>query len=365
MRIDARHFNILIVDDNPKNIQVLGSLLREEGYQIEFAIDGFSALEWIEGEEFDLILLDIMMPGMSGFEVCKKIISSDKNNDVPIIFLSAKTDYESIVEGFEIGAVDYITKPFNSKELLCRVHTHLDLRFQKKELLKANAEKDKFYSIVAHDIKNPFTSLITSMELFEQVFDKSDKDQLKPRLKKIKNDIDSIVSASTNLLQWAKHQSQKVEIYPIQLCLIDIVSEVAEFYNSSLSNKNIRLTIQISPQINVHFDRDQLGIVLRNLISNAIKFSQKDGEIILKAAKNEGHILLDIKDEGIGIPEHILNNLFDLSTKTTRLGTSNEKGTGLGMLLVREFVETNKAKLKIISKEGAGTQISLEFPDIN
>jgi CheY-like chemotaxis protein len=132
----AAETSILIVDDNPKNLQILGNYLQNEGYHVEFAMEGDSALKWVERMEFDLILLDIMMPGRDGYDVCKMIKSVPVKQKIPIIFLTAKTDTESIIKGFDAGAVDYITKPFNQKELLARVRTQIELKKNRDEIAK-------------------------------------------------------------------------------------------------------------------------------------------------------------------------------------------------------------------------------------
>jgi DNA-binding response OmpR family regulator len=129
---------ILLVDDNPRNLQVLGKLLQEEKYEIEFAVNGEATLEWLKNKHFDLILLDLNMPGMNGFEVCKKIRLDNKLSEVPVIFLSAESERESILKGFEVGAQDYVTKPFDSRELLARVRTQLDLKSKTEKLEKVN-----------------------------------------------------------------------------------------------------------------------------------------------------------------------------------------------------------------------------------
>jgi len=129
---------ILIVDDNPQNLQVLGTILKDNTYKIEFSINGEAALKWLESRHFDLILLDINMPGMGGFEVCRKLRSNPEMNNIPIIFLSADTDRESILKGFELGAQDYVTKPFDSRELLVRVRTQLKLKDSLEKLEKFN-----------------------------------------------------------------------------------------------------------------------------------------------------------------------------------------------------------------------------------
>ena len=139
--MDTAHPNgpvILIVDDNPHNLQVLGNLLREEKYEIEFAVSGEATLDWLKNRQFDLILLDINMPGMNGFEVCKKIRSNKEPYEIPIIFLSAESERESILKGFEVGAQDFVIKPFDSRELLARVKTQLELKSKTEKLEKIN-----------------------------------------------------------------------------------------------------------------------------------------------------------------------------------------------------------------------------------
>ncbi|HOK50531.1 MAG TPA: response regulator, partial [Bacteroidales bacterium] len=132
-----------MVDDNPKNLQLLGTTLRNEGFQVEFATNGRIALNWVSKKNFDLILLDIMMPELSGYEVCEQIRKIKEYDDVPIIFLTAKTEKESVVYGFKVGAQDYITKPFDTAELLARVRTHLELRYNKLELKNINHNLEK------------------------------------------------------------------------------------------------------------------------------------------------------------------------------------------------------------------------------
>lgn len=195
--------SILIVDDTPKNLQVLGNTLKLENYKVEFAINGFQALEWIEKKEFDLILLDVMMPEMDGYEVCEKIRTDDKNKNLPIIFLTAKTDSESIVRGFEIGAQDYITKPFNTAELLVRVKTQLELKNSRKkleslnewldgevknrtvELEKTNTDlelannqllgldkaKTDFLTIISNEIRTPLNGIMGTLHILKDKID--------------------------------------------------------------------------------------------------------------------------------------------------------------------------------------------------
>ncbi|HEY9124581.1 MAG TPA: response regulator, partial [Bacteroidales bacterium] len=194
-------FSILMVDDNPKNLQLLGTNLRNEGYRVEFATNGKMALSWVEKRVFDLILLDIMMPEMSGYEVCQKIRLKAEYNDVPIIFLTAKVEKESVVHGFKLGAQDYITKPFDIAELMARVRTHLELRYHRKMLIEVNANLEKivqertlelqhankqlslandelmklekakaeFLHIIAHEIRTPLNGIKGSVQIMKDL----------------------------------------------------------------------------------------------------------------------------------------------------------------------------------------------------
>ncbi len=132
---DISDYPILVVDDNMKNLQIIGKILKQEGYRVEFATDGENALEWIDQQDFNLILLDIMMPGMSGYEVCERIKQNEEKKDIPVIFLTSKTDEESMVKGFDLGAIDYVAKPFNKKELLARVSTQLKIKQSQRDVL--------------------------------------------------------------------------------------------------------------------------------------------------------------------------------------------------------------------------------------
>ena len=185
---DCKKYKILIVDDILQNIQVLGSTLARHKYQIAYAENGKKALSVVKFNKFDLILLDIMMPELDGFEVCKQIKSDETTKEIPIIFLTAKTDTESITKAFELGGQDYLTKPFNAQELLSRVKTHLILKIRKEEveqqkrelekmnkkLQATNAAKDKFFSIIAHDLKNPFGDLTSLSELLQNNLNRYD-----------------------------------------------------------------------------------------------------------------------------------------------------------------------------------------------
>ena len=175
--------SILIVDDMPKNIQLVAKFLTDEGYNLFFAQSGVAALKQVNTRPFDLILLDVMMPGMDGFEVCEKIKEIPSAHNIPVIFLTAKTDDEAIARGFSLGGVDYITKPFNPVELVARVRTHLKLRQREKQLRDLNSTKDTLLSVISHDLKTPFFNIMGLGELLLKDYDGYD-DPTKKEFKK-------------------------------------------------------------------------------------------------------------------------------------------------------------------------------------
>jgi DNA-binding response OmpR family regulator len=186
--MDDKTFNdrekplILIVDDEPKNLQVLGNMLRERDYNVSAAANGRQALEMTDRFRPDLILLDIIMSEPDGLQVCEQLKASREKKDIPVIFLTAKTDSEDIVKGFELGAVDYITKPFNVMELMARVNTHLELRKAQKEMIKLEQKNALLAMAITanHEINQPLTVLQGNLELFRRSIDKtglSDKQQ--------------------------------------------------------------------------------------------------------------------------------------------------------------------------------------------
>jgi len=150
---------ILIVDDIPKNIQVLGTILREKGYEINVATNGKEAIETAQKVMPDIILLDIMMPIMDGKEACKILKANEQTKSIPIIFLTAKTESQDILEGFELGASDYVTKPFNSGELLARVNTHLEIALNRKKIAEQNIDRKILIQVIGHDLTNPLSGI--------------------------------------------------------------------------------------------------------------------------------------------------------------------------------------------------------------
>ncbi len=386
-------YKILIVDDVAKNIQVVGNILQSHNFDIYFANNGKNALRQIRINTFDLILLDVMMPEMDGFQVCAEIKKLKHAKDTPIIFLTAKTDIESIVKGFESGGVDYITKPFNSIELLARIKTHLSLRDAQTNLLKKNKEiekqkkvletayeklkkseeelqeiniaKDKFFTIIAHDLKNPLNSLIGFTDLLLKGDGNLEDIAVKEIYQLIHNASKYGFNLLENLLEWSRSQTGRLNIKRTRFNINEIIAETIDLLQSTAQKKGISLKNTTQTECFVFADKNMINTVVRNLISNALKFTDKNGKITVSSTEKDNKYIISIKDTGLGIKEKDLNNLFRIDKNVSTLGTEQEKGTGLGLILCKEFIDKNKGKIFVESKYGEGSNFFFELPKNN
>jgi two-component system sensor histidine kinase/response regulator len=357
---------ILIVDDVPKNIQLLGSILKEENYELEFATSGKEALEWLNTKPFDLVLLDIMMPEMDGFEVCKRIKENPDTKEVSVIFLTAKADFQSIIQGFETGAVDYITKPYNRKELLMRVKTHITLQMQRKQLELSTAFEKKIFSIIGHDLRSPIGNIRTYIDAFLLVHDEMDESTIL-LLKDLYLLSDNAFNLLENLMNWAKSQSGGIICRPQNENIHSLIKSVLTLFAMQADSKNITLEFANHEEVFGLFDAELISVVVRNLVSNALKFTPHGGTVKVKAYKvtnqfDEKRAVIEISDTGTGMSSEIIDNLLNKSIHFTTYGTDNEKGSGLGFQLCKEFITMNKGQITIESSPGEGSSFLINLP---
>ena len=358
---ENRH-KVLIVDDVSQNIQLVANYLKQSGYDINFATSGKTALKHIQREKFDLILLDIMMPEMDGFEVCHVLKRNEETKDIPVIFLTAKNDIESITKAFDAGGIDYITKPFNKSELLARVKTHLELKLQKQNLKELNATKDKFFSIIAHDLRSPLNQLLRLSEILQkEIEDEKANDAIK-LAKLINESAKSGRLLLENLLEWSRSQTGTINYNPEQLNLKKITDEVLELNENNASQKDISLQNNLPKNCIAYADGNMIRTILRNLISNGIKFTYKGGKILLDAKKAKGKIIYSISDNGIGIKSDDIEKLFRIDINPKTIGVSQEKGTGLGLILCKEFIEINDGEIWVESEYNKGSTFFFSIP---
>ena len=370
MEINPSEYKILIVDDVMSNVLLLKVLLTNEKFAIATASNGRQALEQVEKENPDLVLLDVMMPDMSGFEVAQHLKSNPNTADIPIIFLTALNSTADIVKGFQVGANDFISKPFNKEELIIRVTHQISLVAAKRlilskteELQRTIAGRDKLYSVIAHDLRSPMGSIkmVLNMLILNLPSEKIGADMYE-LLTMANQTTEDVFSLLDNLLKWTKSQIGKLNVVYQDVDLVEVTDGVIEIFSMVASLKKIRIREMKPEKMMVNADIDMLKTVVRNLLSNAIKFSKENSEVLVKMEEVDGMAVVSVQDYGCGISEEGQKKLLHTDTHFSTFGTNNEEGSGLGLLLCKDFVVKNGGKLWFTSKEGEGSIFSFSIP---
>ena len=372
MQINPAEFKLLVVDDVQTNVLLLKALLGKEGYGILVANNGQEALEVIRNENPDLILLDVMMPGMDGFEVAERLKSEEFRCEIPIIFLTALDDTQSIVNGFKLGVGDFISKPFRKEELMVRIKHQLSLvaarriiEEKNEELRKTIAGRDKMYSVIAHDLRSPMASM---KMLLNTIMMSVEKDKIDPdifdMLEMSNKTSEEVFSLLDNLLKWTKSQLGKLTVIPQKLDISGLADGVVEVMNSVAEVKHIKLIRTDHESFFVYVDIEMIKSILKNLISNAVKFSNPDSEIKVGIKAEDGKVIVSVTDSGKGIKKEDQHKLLKDSTHFTTYGTNSEEGSGLGLLLCRDFARKNGGELWFESEENLGSVFSFSLPQL-
>lgn len=370
MEINPSEYKILIVDDVMSNVLLLKVLLTNEKFAIATASNGRQALEQVEKENPDLVLLDVMMPDMSGFEVAQHLKSNPNTADIPIIFLTALNSTADIVKGFQVGANDFISKPFNKEELIIRVTHQISLVAAKRlilskteELQRTIAGRDKLYSVIAHDLRSPMGSIkmVLNMLILNLPSEKIGAEMYE-LLTMANQTTEDVFSLLDNLLKWTKSQIGKLNVVYQDVDLVEVTDGVIEIFSMVASLKKIRIREMKPEKMMVNADIDMLKTVVRNLLSNAIKFSKENSEVLVKMEEVDGMAVVSVQDYGCGISEEGQKKLLHTDTHFSTFGTNNEEGSGLGLLLCKDFVVKNGGKLWFTSKESEGSIFSFSIP---
>jgi len=387
---DMEDYSILIVDDNPTNLGVIADYLDEFGFDILTARDGEDCLNKANLADPYLILLDVMMPGIDGFETCRRLKANEETKDIPVIFMTALADTDNKVRGFNAGAVDYVTKPIQQAEVLARVNTHLKIRELTENLMevntelkglseqlqesnqalqKLNADKDKFFSIVAHDLRGPFTPLLGNAELLKEMAEELPRQQIREISESIHRSGNWVLDLLDNLLHWSRLQMGRMEYSPETINLQMIATKTVNLLTENANHKGITLQNSVSPHNTVYADEYMLDTVIRNLTSNALKFTPTNGTITINAQRNAdtppNMLEVSVADTGVGISSDDLDKLFKIDVQHTTSGTAKEQGTGLGLVLCKEMVEMNGGQIWIESILNEGTTVKFTVPASN
>jgi signal transduction histidine kinase len=325
----------------------------------------------------DIIICDWEMPVMNGIDAIKNLKQDDLTKDIPIIMATGvMTSPENLNTALTAGAIDYIRKPIDPIELLARINSSLKLaksyteikqknnkiteQIEKLRLL--NATKDKFFTIISHDLRSPFNSILGFSELLIENVKELDIAETENYLEIISSSAKNTLVLLDNLLNWAKSQTGQINFNPKKLNLSSIIQEIIEKSNSMAKIKDISLNQMKSDEIEAYADENMLMIVLRNLISNAIKFTETGGNINISVISVENQVEISISDDGVGMNDETRKQLFDISADKTTKGTANEKGSGLGLILCKEFVEKLGGNIWVESELGKGSDFKFTLP---
>ena len=368
-RINRSDYKILIVDDVVSNVLLLKILLTNEKFQVCTANCGNACIEQAKKEHPDLILLDVMMPDIDGFDTAVILKKDPETADIPIIFLTALNTPADLVKGFQVGANDFLTKPFNKEELVMRVVQQISLVAAKRIIIQQNDElrrtinnRDKMYSVIAHDLRSPMASIrmvlnlavsVVSPEMVgQEIFDLLDK---------ANRETEEAHDLLDNLLKWTKSQTGRMNVVYQDMDLNEVVPGVVDIFVMIAEMKKVKLSfLPNDEKFEVRADNDMIKTVIRNFISNAIKFSHEGSTIEVFITRQDDFAKISIRDHGVGIAPERIEGLFHKGETT--YGTGGEEGSGLGLQLCADFARKNGGDVMVESVLGEGSTFSCLIP---
>lgn len=370
---DTANTRIIVVDDSDSNVMILKSLLARRGFQVEAAFSGESALEMIHENPPDLVLLDIQMPNMDGYEVCRRLKAEAQTCDIPIIFISALDNTENIVHAFEAGGSDYVTKPFRFMEVVARVENHLMLVHQRRQL-EARREQDHqrfeainkmkthFIGTATHDLKNPLLVILGYVALMEKQASISENKIAISSLQGIRSSVDKMTTLVTDMLDLVQMESG-VELHKKPVSLATFLRSCLQGFDVLADQSQIQLLFsQPLENLTVDIDEKRLKRVFDNLISNAIKYTPGGGTIEVKAFAQNGHSVIQVIDTGYGIPSDAVPHLFETFYRVKSEQHMQVDGTGLGLAIVKAIVEQHRGTIEVESEMGKGSSFTIRLP---
>jgi len=385
--MDSDKYRILAVDDNPRNLMIIPAILSSEHFKVDSANSGQDALNMISEKNYDVVLMDIMMPGMDGFETCSRIKQDEKNLNLPVIFLTAKTEVESITQAFKCGGLDYLSKPFRSDELIARVTTHAELkrhREQQKEinlwleqkveertlaLREANAKlskalhdlqsldhaKNEFLRMINHEIRTPLNAILGFTDILKN----------EPSSAQIYEMVRYIDTASVRLEKFLMVVLQITALLANNQPVSDELVFIDDLFKTGLTRlqdkilaKKIKLSLQgFDQNISMHGNKTLLLSCFESILDNSVKFSPVEGTVIIRVYAVE-NLFIEIIDEGPGFSERSMNQLFKLFA----VGEKHvDQTAGLGLALVKLIMDAHQAKIEILKNQPSGAKVRLIF----
>jgi len=370
--------SILIIEDNPANLSVLFNLLNEAGFEVLVALDGEKAIKSAEEGQPDIILLDVILFGIDGFETCRRLKASEKTKDIPVIFMTALTRTVDKVKGFELGAVDYITKPIEPEEVLSRIKTHLTIQQLQQDLQMKNEEvqaslererelnklKSRFISIASHEFRTPLSTILFSNGLLrrynQRIPNQDMAKEMGEELESIEKSVKKMTETLDEVLTITKSEAGKVTFNPSRIDLTDLCRTIVERFKNMATDTHTIIFPNSSDHIQALVDPKLFEVILSNLLSNAIKYSPGGGNVVCGLVQKDRTIIFSVKDEGIGVSKEDQHHLFD--TFYRGVNVDEIQGTGLGLSIVKQFVELHGGAINVESEVNKGTTITIILP---
>lgn len=361
--------DILIVDDHKMNRELLRLRFEKRGYKTTPAENGAVALELIRKQHYDIVLLDIMMDDMSGYQVLEEIRKDYGMGELPVIMVTAKDLPEDIVKALHLGANDYVTKPVNFAVALARVQnalalkrTETELVVAKEEAIAASQSKSQFLASMSHELRTPLNAVIG----FTNVLMKNPEDRLVEKdllyLERIRDNGKHLLALINDVLDLSKVEAGKMELFLETFDMPSVIRDVADSITPLVKKNGNRLEIAIGETVGeVHADLTKVRQILNNLLSNASKFTQ-DGTIKLSAVVEDENVLLSVEDSGIGMTPEEIERLFKPFTQADSSTTRKYGGTGLGLSITWRFARMMGGEVTVVSEQGSGSTFSVRLP---
>ena len=358
--------NILVVDDTTENLQLLGEMLKLWGYKARPVPSGALALQAAKSQRPDIILLDIHMPEMDGYEVCKRLKADDALKEIPVLFISALNETADKVKAFECGGADYITKPFQADEIHARLKAHLEL-YQQRRWLKESYEKlreleslrDSLVHMVIHDMNSPITVILGALELLSSTTGSSLDEAKREMLEMAFTNTRILEDMVSQLLAVSRLEAGEMHLDKVSCDLAQIIQTVVQPF--ALTRADFMFKVEAEPGINVLCDQNIVQRIIRNLVGNALKFISVNGEVKIVLSKCEREARVSVIDNGPGIPREFHQRIFE---KFGQVESKRNKqfGTGLGLAFCRLAVEAHGGRIGVESEVGHGSTFWFTLP---
>jgi len=362
--------NLLVVDDTIDNLRLLAVMLSEKGYQVRKAINGKIAINTIQQMPPDLILLDINMPDLNGYEVCQLLKANPLTNEIPIIFISALDDVLDKIRAFQAGGSDYIIKPFQAEELIARIENQLTIRQQKEQLEIEIQERKKteqalqvYLHVVSHDLRNPVLgmSLILKNSLTSDETDSETISLSRSIVERMAKSCDRQLELINSLVETQQFERGGVILNCQPLSLENFLHQFAIEWQPLLNQHSARLILNIPPDLPaIWADNNLLWRVFENLIANSLKYNTNDLEICIKAEKKDDTICCTVQDNGIGLDSQQADSLFEQYQRGTH--ANRTLGLGLGLYLCRQIIEAHGGQIGAIASPNQGAEFWFTLP---